>query len=92
MQRDTGPRTPLHANEGRPQARYDNKESKMQSNRVRLTLITLFGVLALSALTATAAQAVEAPRWSISGTDLAEGKTHYISTKDYNPLYSRLGP
>ena len=25
-QRDTGPRTPLHASEGRPRARYDKKE------------------------------------------------------------------
>jgi hypothetical protein len=58
----------------------------MQSNRVRLMLVALFSVLALGALTAAAAQAVEAPRWSISGTDLAEGKTHYISTKDYNPF------
>ncbi len=56
----------------------------MQSNRVRLMLVALFGVLALGALTAAAAQAVEAPRWSIGGTDLAEGKTHYISTKIYS--------
>jgi hypothetical protein len=27
VQRDTGPRTPLHASEGRPRARYDEKES-----------------------------------------------------------------
>jgi hypothetical protein len=46
-------------------------------------LVTLFGVLALGALTAAAAQAVEAPRWSIGGTDLAEGKTHFISAKAY---------
>lgn len=26
-QRDSGPRTPLHANEGRPRARYDEKEN-----------------------------------------------------------------
>ena len=58
----------------------------MQSNRVRLMLVALFGVLALGALTAAAAQATEAPRWSIGGTDLAEGKTHYISTKAYNPF------
>ena len=53
----------------------------MQSSRVRLMLVTLFGVLALGALTAAAAQAVEAPRWSIGGTDLAEGKTHFITAK-----------
>jgi hypothetical protein len=46
-------------------------------------LVALFSVLALGALTAAAAQAVEAPRWSIGGTDLAEGKTHYISAKAY---------
>ena len=53
----------------------------MQSSRVRLILVALFGVLALGALTAAAAQAVEAPRWSIGGTDLAEGKTHFITGK-----------
>jgi len=63
----------------------------MQSNRVRLMLVALFGVLALGALTAAAAQAVEAPRWSIGGTDLAEGKTHYISTKAYRPFVLRTG-
>ena len=49
-------------------------------------LVALFGVLALGALTAAAAQAVEAPRWSIGGTDLPEGKTHYISAKAYRPI------
>ena len=58
----------------------------MQSNRVRLMLVALFGVLALGALTAAAAQATEAPRWSIGGTDLPEGKTHYISAKAYRPF------
>ena len=58
----------------------------MQSNRVRLMLVALFSALALGALTAAAAQAVEAPRWSIGGTDLAEGKTHYISAKAYRPF------
>jgi hypothetical protein len=61
----------------------------MQSSRVRLMLVALFGVLALGALTAAAAQAVEAPRWSISGTDLAEGKTHYISAKKYSSTFVR---
>jgi hypothetical protein len=55
----------------------------MQSNRIRLTLITLLSALTLSALTATAAQAVVAPTWSIEGTTLAEGKTHYITGKIY---------
>ncbi len=60
----------------------------MQSSRVRLMLVTLFGVLALGALTAAAAQAVEAPRWSIGGTDLAEGKTHFISAKIYSKVFA----
>jgi hypothetical protein len=46
-------------------------------------LVALFGVLALGALTAAAAQAVVAPTWSIAGTTLAEGKTHYITAKIY---------
>jgi hypothetical protein len=56
----------------------------MQSSRVRLMLVTLFGVLALGALTAAAAQAVEAPRWSIGGTDLAEGQTHFLTATRYS--------
>jgi len=54
-------------------------------------LVALFGVLALGALTAAAAQAVEAPRWSITGTDLAAGKTHYISTKIYSNAFTLTG-
>jgi hypothetical protein len=56
----------------------------MQSSRSRLMLVVLFGVLALGAFTAAAAQAVEAPRWSIGGTILAEGKTHFITAKAYS--------
>jgi hypothetical protein len=55
-------------------------------------LVALFGVLALGALTAAAAQAVEAPRWSISGTTLAEGKTHYISVKNYYSTETKPKP
>jgi len=60
----------------------------MQSSRVRLMLVALCSVLALGALTAAAAQAVEAPRWSIGGTDLAEGKTHFISVKNYGKAFT----
>jgi hypothetical protein len=56
----------------------------MQSSRSRLMLVALFGALALGAFTAAAAQAVEAPRWSIGGTILAEGKTHFITAKAYS--------
>jgi hypothetical protein len=50
-------------------------------------LVTLFGVLALGALTAAAAQAVEAPRWSIGGTDLGAGETHFITAKGYSSSF-----
>src|ERR1700682_4576344 len=58
----------------------------MQSSRGRLMLVTLFGVLALSAVTAVAAQAVEAPRWSIGGGGqiLGAGETHFITAKIYS--------
>jgi hypothetical protein len=55
----------------------------MQSSRVRLMLVALFGVFALSALTAAAAQAVEAPRWSVAGKTLGAGETHYLTAKIY---------
>jgi hypothetical protein len=61
----------------------------MQSSRSRLMLVALFGVLALGAFTAAAAQAVEAPRWSITGTILTEGKTHFITAKAYTSLSLR---
>lgn len=51
-------------------------------------LVALFGVLALGALTAAAAQAVEAPRWSVAGSILGvktngEPETHFITAKIY---------
>lgn len=42
---------------------------------------TLLATLALAAMAAAAAQAENAPYWSISGTRLARGKTHFISVK-----------
>src|ERR1700682_1296099 len=58
----------------------------MQSSRGRLMLVALFGVLALSAVTAVAAQAVEAPRWSTGGAGkiLGAGETHFITAKAYS--------
>ncbi len=56
----------------------------MQSNRVQLMLVALLGVFAFSAVAAAAAQAEEAPFWSIGGTRLEEGKTHYVTAKVYN--------
>jgi hypothetical protein len=60
----------------------------MQSSRSRLMLVALFGVLALGAFTAAAAQAVEAPRWSIGGTILTAGKTHFITVKSYSNSFT----
>jgi hypothetical protein len=56
----------------------------MQSSRVRLMLVALLGVFAFSAVAAAAAQAEEAPFWSVGGARLEEGKTHYITAKAYN--------
>jgi hypothetical protein len=49
--------------------------------RFKLTGVVLLAVFALSAIVATAAQAEEAPYWSIEGTRLAAGKTAEITAK-----------
>jgi len=46
-------------------------------------LVALLGVFAFSAVVAAAAQAEEAPFWSIKGTRLAAGETHFITAKSY---------
>jgi len=56
----------------------------MQSSRSRLMLVALLGVLALGAFTATAAQAIPAPDWTITGTELRAGQTHFITAKIYS--------
>jgi hypothetical protein len=64
----------------------------MQSSRVRLMLVALLGVFAFAAVAAAAAQAEEAPRWSIGGKILGAGETHYITAKIYttstNPTFT----
>jgi hypothetical protein len=60
----------------------------MQSSRVRLMLVALLGVFAFSAVAAAAAQAEEAPFWSIGGTRLAENQTHYITAKKYSEKFT----
>src|SRR5271166_204284 len=52
--------------------------------RIRLLGVMLLAVFALSAVGATAAQATEAPFWSIEGTRLGEGKTRNITVKTAN--------
>jgi hypothetical protein len=59
----------------------------MQSSRVRLMLVALLGVFAFSAVAAAAAQAEEAPFWSINGTRLGAGQTHYITAKKYSTKF-----
>jgi hypothetical protein len=49
--------------------------------RFKLTGVALLAVFAFSAVAATAAQAEEAPYWSIEGTRLAAGKTAAIEAK-----------
>jgi hypothetical protein len=64
----------------------------MQSSRVRLMLVALLGVFAFAAVAAAAAQAEEAPRWTINGSILGAGETHYITAKIYttseNPVFT----
>jgi hypothetical protein len=59
----------------------------MQSSRVRLMLVALLGVFAFSAVAAAAAQAEEAPFWSINGTRLGAGETHYVEAKKYSEKF-----
>jgi hypothetical protein len=60
----------------------------MQSSRVRLMLVALLGVFAFSAVATAAAQAEEAPFWSIGGTRLGANETHYITAKKYSEKFT----
>jgi hypothetical protein len=51
--------------------------------RIKTIGVALLAVLAFSTVAATAAQAEEAPYWSIEGTRLAAGKTAEITAKFY---------
>jgi len=55
-------------------------------------LVALLGVFAFAAVAAAAAQAEEAPRWSINGKILGAGETHFITGKIYttkeNPAFT----
>jgi hypothetical protein len=62
---------------------HDIKEQVAKMNRFRLIGVSLLAVFALGAVAASAAQAEEAPFWSIAGTRLAAGKTHFITAKVY---------
>ena len=63
----------------------------MQSSRVRLMLVALLGVFAFSAVAAAAAQAEEAPFWTVPKSEgssetkrLAASETRFITAKSYN--------
>ena len=63
----------------------------MQSSRVRLMLVALLGVFAFSAVAAAAAQAEEAPFWTVPKSEgsketkrLALNETRFITAKSYN--------
>jgi hypothetical protein len=62
---------------------HDDKEQVTKMKRFRVIGVALLAVFALSAVVASAAQAEEAPFWSIAGTRLAAGKTHFITAKVY---------
>jgi hypothetical protein len=55
----------------------------MRLSRVRLMLVALLGVFSFAAVAPAAAQAEEAPRWSIGGKVLGGGETHYVTAKIY---------
>jgi hypothetical protein len=54
--------------------------------RFRLTAIALLAVFALGAVVASAAQAEEAPYWTVGGTRLEAGQTHFITAKEVKPF------
>lgn len=51
----------------------------MHSSRVGQVVVAMLAVLVFGAVAAAAAQAEEAPFWSIEGTRLRAGETHYIT-------------
>ena len=48
--------------------------------------LALLALLAFGATTAATAQAEEAPFWSIKGTRLAAGETHFTTGKSYDEI------
>jgi hypothetical protein len=53
--------------------------------RFRLIAVALLSVFALGAVVASAAQAEEAPFWTVGGTRLEAGQTRFITAKTYKP-------
>jgi hypothetical protein len=59
------------------------KEQVAKMSRFRLMGVMLLAVFALGAVVASAAQAEEAPFWTIGGSRLKAGKTHNITAKTF---------
>jgi hypothetical protein len=54
--------------------------------RFRLIAVTLLAMFALGAVAASAAQAEEAPFWTVGGTRLEKGQTRFITAKEVAPF------
>jgi hypothetical protein len=54
--------------------------------RFRLIGVALLAVFALGAVAASAAWAEEAPYWTVGGTRLEAGQTHFITAKEVKPF------
>jgi hypothetical protein len=54
--------------------------------RFRFMGVTLLAVFALGAVVASAAQAEEAPFWTVKGTRLEAGQTRFITAKEWSPF------
>jgi hypothetical protein len=54
--------------------------------RFRLIAVALLAVFALGAVVASAAQAEEAPYWTVGGTRLEAGQTRFITAKEVKPF------
>jgi hypothetical protein len=60
----------------------DDKEQVAKMKRLRSTGVALLVLYALGAVVASAAQAEEAPFWTVGGTRLGAGQTHFIGAKE----------
>jgi hypothetical protein len=59
-----------------------------QLNKAGRLVLAFLAVFVLGAFTAAAAQAVEAPRWSVASKILGAGETHYLTAKIYTTVES----
>jgi hypothetical protein len=64
----------------------DDREQVARMKRSRLIGVTLLAIFALGTVAASAAQAEEAPFWTVKGTRLEAGQTRFITAKEVNPF------